>query len=294
MFEMEFTQTFMNIYDSINLFFSRYPFWILLFFLILVGLYFSPGHSSSVNTSSTPYYMKSSSSSASSSSSSSSFFSSWSFFEIMLWIVVISLMMIHGLFYFFSLDIKTVFKRIFTHEPELDIVVNTKDKKVPVPEIKYEKQVFHIPYQNYTYEEAKALCKAYGGRLATYEEIEEAYNRGAEWCSYGWSDGQMALYPTQHDTYHKLQNVKGHEHDCGRPGINGGYIENPNIKFGVNCYGYKPKITPEEEELMLKSKPYPLNKKDLKYQQRVDHYKDILSSIKVSPFNYKQWSMPLF
>ena len=31
---------------------------------------------------------------------------------------------------------------------------------------------------------------------------------------------------------------------CGLPGINGGYIDNPNIRFGVNCYGYKPKITP--------------------------------------------------
>ena len=41
----------------------------------------------------------------------------------------------------------------------------------------------------------------------------------------------------------KLQKRKGHKHDCGRPGINGGYIGNTNIKYGVNCYGYKPKIT---------------------------------------------------
>ena len=32
----------------------------------------------------------------------------------------------------------------------------------------------------------------------------------------------------------KLQKIKGHEHDCGRPGINGGYIDNPNVRFGVN------------------------------------------------------------
>jgi hypothetical protein len=31
----------------------------------------------------------------------------------------------------------------------------------------------------------------------------------------------MALFPTQKETWDKLQKIKGHEHDCGRPGING-------------------------------------------------------------------------
>ena len=42
---------------------------------------------------------------------------------------------------------------------------------------------------------------------------------------------QMALYPTQKKTYNKLQTIKGHEHDCGRPGINGGYIANPKCEI---------------------------------------------------------------
>ena len=29
----------------------------------------------------------------------------------------------------------------------------------------------------------------------------------------------------------------GHENDCGRPGVNGGYIANTNAKYGVNCFG---------------------------------------------------------
>jgi hypothetical protein len=37
-----------------------------------------------------------------------------------------------------------------------------------------------------------------------------------------------------------LQGIKGHEHDCGRPGINGGYFDNPEMRFGVNCFGAKP------------------------------------------------------
>ena len=43
----------------------------------------------------------------------------------------------------------------------------------------------------------------------------------------------MALFPTQYEHWEHLQKIKGHENDCGRPGVNGGYIDNPNkIKIG--------------------------------------------------------------
>ena len=70
------------------------------------------------------------------------------------------------------------------------------------------KQVFHIPDNKYDYDNAKAICNAYGARLATVKEMQEAYDEGADWCSYGWSDGQMALYPTQYDKWAKLQKIK--------------------------------------------------------------------------------------
>ena len=47
------------------------------------------------------------------------------------------------------------------------------------------------PIENkYTFTEADGLCKAFGARLANYDEVESAYNKGGEWCSYGWSEGQ--------------------------------------------------------------------------------------------------------
>ena len=107
-------------------------------------------------------------------------------------------------------------------------------------------QVFNIPGNYYGYEEANSLCKAYDSRLATYEEVEETYKEGGEWCNYGLSDGQMALFPTQSNTYKNLQTIPGHENDCGRPGVNGGYIANSRVRFGVNCFGQKPKITEVE------------------------------------------------
>ena len=151
-------------------------------------------------------------------------------------------------------------------------------------------QVFNIPGNYYKYDEAQTLCQAYGSRLANYSDLENAYNKGAEWCNYGWSDGQMALFPTQAETYKNLQNIPGHEHDCGRPGINGGYIANPNVRFGVNCFGNKPNMSPEEEELMATTSPYPLTTKDIEMEEQVDFWKKRLPQILVSPFNYNNWS----
>lgn len=159
-----------------------------------------------------------------------------------------------------------------------------------IPEIRIKPQVFNIPGNTYDYINAKALCKAYGARLATYPEVENSYENGAEWCNYGWSEGQMALFPTQLKSYEKLQRIRGHEHDCGRPGINGGYIANPNVQFGVNCFGFKPEITTTEEDMMNTMQPYPKSMEDVLMEQKVDYWKTQLNTILVSPFNYDYWS----
>jgi hypothetical protein len=151
-------------------------------------------------------------------------------------------------------------------------------------------QVYNIPGNDYVYQDAKALCSAYGSRLATYAEVEDAYKNGGEWCNYGWSDGQMALFPTQQKTFDNLQKIEGHKNDCGRPGVNGGYMVNPALKFGVNCYGYKPRMTPTEGELMATEPLYPKTEKDILMEKRVNYWKDKLSEILVSPFNSSSWS----
>ena len=101
------------------------------------------------------------------------------------------------------------------------------------------KEVFHIANQDYTYEQAKCKCDSYNAQLATYDQLVDAYNGGAEWCTYGWSNGQKAYYPTQKCNWEK----KGPEEKlkCGNPGLNGGFFADPSLKFGVNCYGKKPK-----------------------------------------------------
>jgi hypothetical protein len=214
---------------------------------------------------------------------------------IVLFIVVI---FFSGLNYFFGSTISASLSQLFSSTPTIDISLNqlqsnnTNPSPNPSPKIPFFKkpQVFNVPGNYFGYEDAKSLCSAYGSRLATYDEMESAYNSGADWCSYGWSEGQMALFPTQKSTFSNLQKIKGHENDCGRPGINGGYMANPHLKFGVNCYGVKPKITQEEEELMAVTSPYPKTEKDILFDKKVEYYKKNLNNILVAPFNHDSWN----
>lgn len=215
------------------------------------------------------------------------------FIEILLWGLFIFLILINGLQYFFDINITASIKNIFSQQPEVDIRIEQpyeEQEEEPIPEIMIEKQVFNIPDNKYTYEDAKALCKAYDAELASYDQIEKAYNDGGEWCNYGWSKDQMIYYPTQKKTYDKLQKIKGHEHNCGRPGINGGYIENPNARFGVNCYGHKPIMDEMEYERMEETTPYPKTKKEKEFEKKVNSYRNKLNNIIVSPFNKNRWS----
>jgi flagellar basal body-associated protein FliL len=154
-------------------------------------------------------------------------------------------------------------------------------------------EVFNISNNLYTYDDAQSICTAYGARLATYDEIETAYNKGAEWCSYGWSDGQMIFFPTQKKTWDKLQKTTDHKNDCGRPGVNGGYIKNPYVRFGVNCYGKKPKASNNDLNRMNANKNvvYPKNAKDLLLEGKVNFWKQNSDKLlNVNSFNRDKWS----
>jgi len=115
-------------------------------------------------------------------------------------------------------------------------------------------EVFNINNNLYSYSDARAVCKSFGARLANYVDMERAYENGAEWCSYGWSEDQMAFYPTQESTWYELQKDPKRRNKCGRPGVNGGFMANPYLRLGVNCYGKKPKPTEDELEKMKREK----------------------------------------
>ena len=211
--------------------------------------------------------------------------------EIILWSIFIILLIINGFQYFFNVNITAAVKDIFTDKPKVDLTIQQEPDESVVPELKIVKEVYNIPDNKYSYDDAKAICQAYGGGLAIYNQVESAYNKGGEWCNYGWSDDQMILFPTQKKTWDKLQTIEGHENDCGRPGINGGRIDNPDARFGVNCFGYKPIITPAEQDSMLNTPVHPISMKDKELQRKLEYWKKKVPDMLLSPFNKNSWSI---
>jgi len=152
-------------------------------------------------------------------------------------------------------------------------------------------EVFNIGNNMYTYDDAQTICTSYGARLATYDEIETAYNNGAEWCNYGWSDNQSAYFPTQKSTWQNLQKTTNRKNACGRPGINGGYMDDPNKRFGVNCYGKKPLPKPEELNALKRSQLPPKSEEDLITDMKVKFWKDNSDKLlQINAYNNNKWS----
>ena len=152
------------------------------------------------------------------------------------------------------------------------------------------KQVFNIANNKYRYSDAEPLCKAFGAELATYDQVKEAWSKGADWCNYGWVKGQAAVYPTQQATYDKLQaGPEDQRGACGTAGMNGGYFDNPDLRFGVNCYGSRP----SENETDVRKKMGAdgvMTQDGLAYNRKVQDYKAHMSEIPVNPFSEQVWS----
>ena len=104
-------------------------------------------------------------------------------------------------------------------------------------------EVYNIKNNETCYPDAQKACQKYGGRLATKEQLETAYKKGANWCNLGWSKDQGAYYPTQKNQVAAAQKWPDHFKDgCGREGVNGGFYP-AQLKLSVNCYGKKPTDT---------------------------------------------------
>jgi hypothetical protein len=152
------------------------------------------------------------------------------------------------------------------------------------------KEVFNIAKNKYTYSDADALCKAFGAELATYDQVKDAWRTGADWCNYGWIKGQSAVYPTQESTFEKLQaGPEDQKLSCGLPGINGGYFDNPELQFGVNCYGSKPSEKDQDSAASMMDSTN-LTPDAIALDKKILGYKSQLNQIPVNPFKPGTWT----
>lgn len=150
-------------------------------------------------------------------------------------------------------------------------------------------EVFSVSSNKYTYYDAEPLCRALGAELATYDQVKEAWSHGADWCNYGWVKGQMAVYPTSKDTYDKLQKGPAEQAAvCGKPGVNGGFFDNPELRFGVTCFGPKPAQSQNDETKITAG--LPLSPDALEIDKKIQQFKRETDSIGILPFNSKAWS----
>lgn len=151
-------------------------------------------------------------------------------------------------------------------------------------------EVFNVSRNIYTYSDASAVCSAFDAELATYEQVKEAYEKGADWCNYGWTKGQMAVYPTQKETYEKLQKGPAeYRTACGQPGVNGGYFDNPDLRYGVNCFGNRPAQN-ATDELQNSGVDLPPTTEMIEYDKRVQRFREQLETTTVLPFRKGQWT----
>lgn len=152
------------------------------------------------------------------------------------------------------------------------------------------KEVFNISKNDYTYYDAAPLCKALGAELATYEDVKNAWQKGADWCNYGWVKGQMAVYPTQESTYAELQ--QGPEEQraaCGKPGLNGGFFDNPELRYGVTCVGKRPPQSNHDATSVTSGSTRPLTASGLEFEKKVQQFKVESDNLGIMPFNKEKW-----
>tara|TARA_B110000211_G_scaffold101146_1_gene117666 strand:- start:451 stop:1314 length:864 start_codon:yes stop_codon:yes gene_type:complete len=145
-------------------------------------------------------------------------------------------------------------------------------------------EVYNLDNNEFTYDQAFLACKALDSKLATYDQIQKAHKKGANWCNYGWSAGGLALFPIQERYWDKLQRGGNAKKDsCGKPGINGGFFADKSLKFGVNCYGPKPK--PDKSKIVYVDD-------DCGEAKLLEDYKKDIENgtIALRPFSKNKWS----
>lgn len=150
-------------------------------------------------------------------------------------------------------------------------------------------EVFNVSKNTFNYYDAEPLCKALGAELATYEQVKSAWEKGADWCNYGWVKGQTAVYPTQKETWTKLQaGPEDQRGSCGVPGLNGGFFDNPEMRFGVNCYGPKPEQS--QHDATDAATGIPMSPEALEINRKVAEFRTEAPSLGIMPFNTNKWS----
>lgn len=202
------------------------------------------------------------------------------------YILILGLFLLLGLLTYYYSTIKSFLESLY-RGPEIPVLPESPVTEPSPIQMKGE-EVFHINKNIYTYGDAPAVCKAHGAKLATYEQVQEAYQQGADWCSYGWVQGQQAVFPTQPSTFQSLQTgPEERRTSCGQAGVNGGFFDNPDLRFGVTCYGMKPT---QSATHIAKPVELPKTAGEVEFEKKVQRFRDQLHNSDIAPFDAVRWN----
>jgi hypothetical protein len=100
----------------------------------------------------------------------------------------------------------------------------------------------------------------------------------------------MAVYPTQKSSYEELQEgPEDQKGACGKPGVNGGHFDNPELKFGVTCVGKRPPQSQHDANAIAAGSTRPLTVSGLEFEKKVQRFKEESETLGILPFNKEHW-----
>jgi hypothetical protein len=157
----------------------------------------------------------------------------------------------------------------------------------------------------WTYDDAEAVCKSQNSELATYEQLVDAAENGANWCNLGWvksdtSDDsdpyKYAHFPVQKSTFDKIKSQNSGRDACGKTWNSkydgkdytiqgGGY--NKNKLLAVNCFGIKRDAKIDEIAQMHELSKGPSN---AELEEKINDIKHLTDNISLVPYTNTQWS----
>jgi hypothetical protein len=119
---------------------------------------------------------------------------------------------------------------------ESSITCSNDKSEISTPEVKTgadyyylndpkESQVYHVFQNAYTFKEAQQECAKRASTLANPNQLQNAYDAGANWCSWGWTTDGDAYMPNRDPKCNKKTGL-----------INAKKVDK-SMKLGVNCYG---------------------------------------------------------
>lgn len=123
--------------------------------------------------------------------------------------------------------------KISSVEEEVAIIEQAKATPPPPPPKPKVNEVYQIGGNiNPNRDTAQARCQQYGGTLATTEQVRAAFNKGADWCSWGYTTDSV-VFPNQEpregcSMVKELAVLKNMTYNNGN--------------FGAACYGIKPTL----------------------------------------------------